>query len=99
MFSDSAETKDLSSSDGGDFSRVALPVIREGIGILERGVNVKALPCFCFYVYESLLRPSMRNVHPRTAKAMEDSPASPSVNVGSQTNADRSDHQIMAYFN
>lgn len=46
MFSDSAETNDFSLSDGGDFSRVALSVRREGIGVLGGGVAFKAWLCY-----------------------------------------------------
>jgi len=82
VFSDSAETKDFSLSDGGDISRVALSFTREGIGVLGGGVAFKALHCFPLYV---LLRPFMHVVDRRIAKAMQDSP-NPSISDSRTSN-------------
>lgn len=46
VFSDSAETKDFSLSDGGELARVTPPITREGInGDLGGGIAFKALLC------------------------------------------------------
>lgn len=57
----SADTKDFSLPDGGDASRVALPVTREGIGVRDGGIALKASLCpFPRFCYALMHRPGSK---------------------------------------